>query len=212
MDVQGCFQEAAVLSRLVDKPLMQALQEQGPDQCAEFRTIQRSKSSGWVHVGPGGASAMLLEMVTPPGPGQWIRKHHEHEGRVGRGVGGVFLSVRCHARGRAQTGIWVSPKPSRTDLQHDDSIFPFARYFCVLEAVRYMLRRRGVSRPQLKQLTYSLRREMLTKVKDDLEAIADPAARWRNVLDLVTNCQLVNKSGQVWSGTPIRTPAAVATR
>eukprot|EP01052_Picozoa_sp_SAG31_P041140 SAG31_NODE_6156_length_2145_cov_2.099218_3_plen_313_part_00 len=108
-----------LLPWLVDKPIMLALEEQRPDPCAEFRTAQRSKSSG---------------------------------------------------------------------------------YFCVLEAIRYMLRRKGVSRPQLKQLTYALRREMLTKVKDDLEAISDPAARWRNILDLVANKQLVNRSGQSVAG------------
>jgi thiol-disulfide isomerase/thioredoxin len=108
-----------LLPWLVGKPLMLALQQQDPDPCAEFRTIQRSKSSG---------------------------------------------------------------------------------YFCVIEAVRYVLRRRGISRPMLKQLTYALRREMLTKVKDDLEAISDPTARWRNILDLITGCQLVDKDGQTVDG------------
>ena len=48
-----------------------------------YRTLPQSRTSRAVAApaightfGPGGASAMLLEIVTPPSPGQWIRKYH----------------------------------------------------------------------------------------------------------------------------------------
>jgi hypothetical protein len=49
-------------------------------------------------------------------------------------------------------------------------------YRSVLEAVRYILRRKGLQTAQLKQLTYQLRQEMVNQAHEDLRRMTDPAA------------------------------------
>ena len=127
--------------------------------------------------------AMLLNLRLPQKPDESHKPEMLYDALLPWLVGCPLMQV-------AQTTLDDPASEFRTPQRSRNS-----GYRCVLEAARYVLRRKGLTRQQLKQLTCALRMEMLAKVSTDLDELADPASRFRNAIELLGKGDVVDGSG-----------------